>query len=150
MVNARLGVVLARHGGALAKLLPAFQMCVGGRIGPGSQYMSWIALPDAVRAFEFLISSQPGAQALRGPVNVTAPQPTRNDELARQLGAVLHRPAACPLPSPVVDLIFGEMGRETLLCSQRALPKKLEQAGFEFRHPDLQSALRTVLGVGQQ
>ena len=142
VVTARLGVVLSPRGGALAKLLPPFAAGAGGPVGSGRQWVSWIGLDDAVGALHHLL--QHGE--LSGPVNIVAPGPVRNSELARTLGRVLHRPALLPLPAPAVAAAFGEMGRATLLASQRVLPRRLGESGFSFLAPDLESALRRELG----
>jgi len=141
VVNARLGVVLSTKGGALAKMLPAFRLGAGGRIGDGKQPMSWIALDDAVAALRFALDTP----SLAGPVNVTAPAPVTNAELARALGKALHRPAVLPLPSALVKLAFGEMGESALLSGVRAVPAKLERAGFRFGYPTLEAALGALL-----
>jgi uncharacterized protein (TIGR01777 family) len=134
----RTGVVLSRRGGALAKMLLPFRMGIGGRIGAGGQWMSWIALTDWVRATLFLLSRD----ALAGPVNLVAPNPVPNHVFAKTLARVLSRPALAPVPSGAVGLIFGEMGRATILASQRIHPRRLLEAAFEFEHPTLEGALR--------
>jgi len=144
VVRARLGVVLSPRGGALAKLMLPFKLGLGGKVGSGSQYMSWITLPDAVSALEHLMSHE----ELSGPVNVTAPHPATNAEFTRALGAALWRPTLCPLPSPVVRLLFGEMGDETLLCSQRVVPTRLLDSGFRFAHPAIHGAVDAMVGRG--
>lgn len=141
VVNARLGVVLSPSGGALAKMLPAFRMGAGGRIGDGKQPMSWIALDDAIAALRFALDTPP----LSGPVNVTAPEPITNADFARALAKALHRPAVLPLPSSLVKLAFGEMGESALLSGVIAVPAKLERAGFRFGYPTLQAALGALL-----
>ena len=141
-VLARLGVVLSPAGGALAPLLTPFRLGVGGRIGSGRQFMSWVALDDVIGALHFAL----GARDLAGPVNVVAPAPVTNAEFARALGRVLGRPAVAPLPALAVRLAFGEMGEELLLASQRVQPRRLGAAGFTFRHPALEGALRFELG----
>lgn len=140
---ARLGVVLTPKGGALARMLPPFQMGVGGRIGSGSQFMSWIALQDAARALAFLAS--PGADDLSGPVNVVAPQSVANSHFTRALGNAVGMPTLCPLPEAAVRLMFGEMGQETLLCSQNAVPRRLRRAGFTWELPSIEEALQSQL-----
>ncbi|HEY4959487.1 MAG TPA: TIGR01777 family oxidoreductase [Terriglobales bacterium] len=141
VVNLRIGVVLAKHGGALQAMLPAFRLGLGGPIGNGRQYMSWITLDDVVGAFLFAL----GNEQLHGPVNAVAPQPVRNSEFVRSLGNALHRPAFFPLPAFVVRTVFGEMGEALLLGSARVRPGKLEAGGFSCRHPDLNEALRATL-----
>ena len=137
VVLLRFGVVLGKGGGALARMLPPFKMGVGGRIGSGKQWMSWVALEDAAGAVERALTSE----ALRGAVNVVAPNPVRNSEFTRALGEVLHRPTVFPMPAIAVKLAFGEMGTTLLLGSQRVMPTKLEASGFQFKYPGLKSAL---------
>lgn len=141
VVNPRFGVVLSRHGGALARLLPFFRLGVGGRLGSGKQWMSWVSLADAVDAIRFALVER----ALRGPVNVMAPRPVTNAEFTRVAGRVLGRPTLLPVPAAALRLVYGEMADATLLASQRALPGKLRDAGFEFRHPSIEEALRAAI-----
>jgi uncharacterized protein (TIGR01777 family) len=133
VVRARLGVVLGRDGGALAKMLPPFRAGVGGPIGSGRQYFSWIALDDAAGALEFLA----GSPDARGPVNVVAPHPVTNTELVRALGRALGRPAVLPLPAAAVRVLFGEMGEATLLAGQRVQGARLASLGFACRWSEL-------------
>ena len=142
VVRARLGVVLSPGGGALAKLLPPFQAGVGGPVGSGRQWLSWIGLDDTVGALHHLLQHD----ELAGAVNVVGPSPVRNKELAHTLGRVLHRPALLPAPALAIAAAFGEMGRATLLGSQRVLPHALEASGFVFLAPTLEDALRRELG----
>ena len=142
VVNLRIGVVLASDGGALKPMLLPFKLGLGGEIGDGKQYWSWIALEDVVQAIVFAL----GNDTLRGPVNAVGPEPVRNAEFVKALGKALHRPSMFPLPAFVVRAVFGEFGEEGILGSARILPTKLEAAGYEFRHPQLEEALRTVLG----
>ncbi len=137
----RTGFVLSKKGGALKKMLPLFKMGGGGCLGDGRQYMSWISLQDEVRAIRFVIENQ----SLEGAINLTAPHPVSNLEFTKILGNILHRPGILPLPAFAVRLIFGEMGDALLLSDARVLPKKLIEAGFEFCHPDLQTALKDIL-----
>ncbi len=141
-VRLRFGVVLSVRGGALAKLLPIFKMGLGGRVGDGRQYMSWVSMPDAIRASSFALTED----GLSGAVNVVAPNPVTNRELASTLGRVLGRPSFLPVPKVAIDVAFGEMGRETVLASQRVTPRKLLDTGFKFEHATLESALRFELG----
>ena len=141
VVQARLGIVLSRRGGALAKMLLPFRLGVGGKIGSGRQYVSWISLEDAVAALIYAVEND----ALRGPVNLTAPQPVTNAELTRTLGRVLRRPTLLPLPAFAAKLVLGELAEEGLLASQRVRPKRLLEAGFEFAYPELEGALRHAL-----
>jgi len=141
VVRLRIGVVLDGRGGALGRMLLPFRLGLGGRVGGGRQFMSWIERDDLLRAIRHALVDD----ALEGPVNAVAPRPVRNVEFARTLGRVLGRPTLAPFPAWAVDLLMGEMGRELLLASTRALPARLERAGFEFRHADLESALRSIL-----
>jgi uncharacterized protein len=143
VVSMRLGVVLAAHGGALAKMLPVFRAGLGGPAGSGRQWMSWIALDDAVAAFLHAISSV----TVRGPVNLAAPGVVRNAEFARVLGEVLGRPAVVRAPAIALRLMFGRMADETVLQSTRLVPARLRASGFNFRYPDLGPALRRVLAA---
>ena len=137
----RTGIVLSKNGGALKKMLPPFKMGGGGILGNGRQVMSWISLADEVKAIRFLINTE----SIDGVVNLVAPHPVTNFEFTKTLGKVLHRPAILPLPVFAIRLFFGEMGVELLLGSTRAIPKKLVDAGYEFCHAHLQSALEDVL-----
>jgi len=141
VVNLRFGVVLSAKGGALAKMLLPFKLGLGGIVGMGRQFWSWVALEDAVGAIRHALT----AEDLRGPVNVVAPQPVTNRQFTRTLGRVLRRPTIFPMPGPVARLIFGEMAGELLLASQQVLPLKLEGSGYRFRYRDLETALRAML-----
>jgi uncharacterized protein (TIGR01777 family) len=138
----RIGVVQSATGGMLAKLLTPFKLGAGGPIGSGRQWVSWIALDDLVGAIHLLLSRED----LSGPFNATAPNPVTNAEYARTLARVLRRPAFFPLPAAVVKTLFGEMGEATILSGQRVLPARLQAAGFEWRFPELEGALRAELG----
>ena len=133
----RFGVVLGESGGALKQMLRPFKMGVGGRIGSGQQWMSWVALDDAAGAVEHAISNE----AVRGPVNVVSPTPVRNSEFTKALGEVLHRPTVFPMPEFAVKVAFGEMGESLLLGSQRVMPKKLQESGYQFKFSELRAAL---------
>lgn len=141
VVNTRFGIILDKEGGALEKMLPPFRMGIGGRIGDGKQWMSWIALADVIGALQFVLSNE----SLSGPVNFVAPNPVRNAEFTRTLGRVLSRPTIFPIPAFGVRLVFGEMADALLLTSQRVSPTKLAESRFQFRHSNLESALRSVL-----
>jgi uncharacterized protein (TIGR01777 family) len=141
VLNTRFGVILDAHGGALAKMLPPFQMGIGGKIGSGKQWMSWIALDDVVGALKFALTNE----ALGGPVNFVAPNPVTNAEFTNTLGKVLSRPTLFPIPAFGVRLLFGEMGEALLLAGQRVAPKRLMTEGYQFQHPQLHEALRHVL-----
>jgi uncharacterized protein (TIGR01777 family) len=142
VVSLRFGIVVTAGGGALTRLLPAFRAGAGGPIGDGSQWWSWVALDDLLGAVLKALTDD----SLSGPVNVVAPEPVTNREFARTLGRVLRRPAVVPVPRAAVRRAFGEMGDEMLLAGQRALPEKLERAGFRFDYPFLEEALRFELG----
>ncbi len=142
VVSLRLGMVLAEEGGALAKMLTPFRLGAGGPIGSGKQYMSWVAREDAARAFVFALEQQ----GLQGACNVVAPQPVRNAEFTKILGRVLGRPALLRAPASAVRVMFGEMADELLLSSTRVEPGRLLEAGFTFQYPDLEKALRAILG----
>ncbi|MCS7160173.1 MAG: TIGR01777 family oxidoreductase [Gemmatales bacterium] len=141
VVCCRLGVVLSERGGALAKVRLPFLLCLGGRIGSGQQYWSWIHHQDAVRAFLFVLDQE----ALAGPVNFTSPEPVTNAEFTRTLGRVLRRPTIFPMPRFAARLVFGEMADALFLSSARVRPKKLLDAGFNFDYPNLEAALRHLL-----
>ena len=142
VVNLRIGVVLARNGGALKPMLPAFRFGLGGRVGSGKQYWSWIALEDVIGMMIFALQND----GVRGPVNVVGPAPVRNEEFVRALGRELHRPTIFPLPTFAVKALLGEMGQELLLTSARVLPSKMNAAGYRFRHSELADALHAALG----
>jgi uncharacterized protein (TIGR01777 family) len=142
VVHARLGVVLSPQGGALAKLLGPAGWGLGGPVGHGNQYWSWVALDDVLGAIYWMLANE----RLRGPVNVTAPQPVTSREFATVLGTVLHRPAVLPTPAVALRLLLGEMADELLLASARVVPRRLLDTGYPFRFPDLESALRHLLG----
>jgi uncharacterized protein len=138
---ARLGLVLSPFGGALAKMLPPFRLGAGGKIGDGQQWASWIALDDTVGALEHLAFTD-GA---RGPFNLVAPHPVRNEEFAHVLGHVLHRPAIVAVPAFALKLAFGEMAEAVLLAGQRVSCERLVASGYRFRHATLEDALRFEL-----
>jgi uncharacterized protein (TIGR01777 family) len=142
VVNTRFGVILSPKGGALASMMFPFKTGGGGIIGSGKQYWSWISLDDVVGAIHHALMNE----SLRGPVNVVAPNPVTNYEFTKTLGRVLQRPTIIPLPGFAARLVLGEMADELLLASQRVKPKKLGESGYEFRHPELESALRAMLG----
>jgi uncharacterized protein len=137
----RTGIVLDPHGGALAKMLLPFRFGVGGRLGDGRHWMSWIALADMVRALRFLVD----AERASGAFDLTAPNPVDNAEFTRVLAGVLHRPALLPVPALALELIYGQMAKGAALASQRALPRKLLAGGFEFTLPELETALERIL-----
>jgi uncharacterized protein (TIGR01777 family) len=141
VVHPRIGIVLSPDGGALAKMLPAFRLGVGGPMGSGGQWMSWIALDDLIGAIQFALATD----ALAGPVNAVAPSPVTNATFGSALGAVLHRPAILPVPAFALRLMFGEMADATVLASQRVRATKLTAAGYAFRYSELDEALRHLL-----
>lgn len=142
VVHLRTGIVCTPSGGALAKMLPAFKAGVGGPLGSGEQWMSWIGIEDWLRACEHLLIRDDVA----GPVNMVAPRAVQNGIFAKELGTVLRRPAILPLPTVVLRLLFGQMADDALLASTRAVPKVLLDSGFKFMHPELENTLRHVLG----
>lgn len=141
VVLARFGIILAQHGGALAKMLLPFKLGVAGRLGSGKQWMSWITLEDVAAIIRFTMENG----AVRGAVNVVAPQPVQNAEFTTVLAKTLHRPAVLPAPVFALRLALGEMADALLLSSQRVNPEKLHQFGYSFLHSDLPAALSAVL-----
>lgn len=141
VVLARFGVILARDGGALPKIVLPFRFFAGGKIGSGKQWMSWISLDDVIEILRFALESG----NVRGPINVISPQPVQNAEFTKTLASALHRPALFPVPPFALRLALGEMADALLLSSQRVLPKKLESLGYRFLHADLKNALAAVL-----
>lgn len=145
VVNTRFGIILASEGGALAKMLPPFRMGVGGKIGSGRQWMSWITLDDVVGGIKHALLNQTGGEGLKGPVNFVAPNPVTNAEFTETLGKVLSRPTLFPIPAFGVRLLFGEMADALLLSSQRVEPARLGDSGYQFSYSNLESALRAAL-----
>jgi hypothetical protein len=141
LVTARLGMVLSAAGGALKRMLTPFRLGMGGVLGRGDQYMSWIAIDDVVHAVEHLLSNEDAA----GPVNLVAPDPVTNRQFTRTLGKVLHRPTVMPMPAWAARLAFGPMADELLLSSARVMPGRLRATGYTFHLPQLEPALRSVL-----
>jgi uncharacterized protein len=141
VVHLRFGVVLSSQGGALAQMLPVFRAGLGGRLGSGRQWISWVALADVTRTIEFVLETK----GISGPVNVVAPNPVTNLEFTRALARALRRPAALRVPSFVLRLALGEMAEATILQSERVMPARLSAAGFHFAFPELGAALREVL-----
>lgn len=140
VATTRTGVVLSPTGGALEKMLPPFKLGVGGPVAGGNQYVPWIHLDDVIGAMLRCL----GDGAASGPINLTAPNPVTNGELSRTLGRVLHRPAVLPVPGFALRAMYGEMAT-IVLTGQRAMPGRLRELGYEFRHPQLEAALRDVL-----
>ncbi len=137
----RTGIVLSKEGGALATMLTPFKLGVGGVVGSGKQWMSWVSLDDVVGAFNFALENE----SMRGAVNLVSPNPATNEEFTKTLGTVLYRPTFLPLPEFAVNLVFGEMGDALLLDSTRVVPKRLLDAGYEFRYTELRRALEHAL-----
>lgn len=137
----RTGIVLSKDGGALGTMLLPFKMGVGGVVGSGKQWMSWISLEDQIRAMMFVLENE----TIRGAVNLTSPNPVTNEQFTKTLGEVLYRPTFLPLPEFAVGMIFGEMGDALLLDSTKVQPKRLEDAGFEFKYPELKFALEKAV-----
>lgn len=138
LVILRIGVVLSRDGGALQKMLPVFRCGLGGKIGSGTQYMSWIAIDDLIGAVLHIIRHE----ACNGVFNMTSPEPVINDEFTKTLGSVLHRPTFMAVPAFPIRLLLGEAGQELFLSSLRVEPQKLLDAGYKFQYPSLKDALR--------
>ncbi|HEX3560571.1 MAG TPA: TIGR01777 family oxidoreductase [Pyrinomonadaceae bacterium] len=141
VVHLRIGLVLSADGGGLPKMLTPFKLGVGGRVGSGRQYMSWITLEDLVRIIRRALDDE----HLRGPVNAVAPNAVTNEEFTKSLGHALGRPTVLPVPAFAARLAFGEMADALLLSSARVVPTRLQEAGFEFTHPELEGALKHVL-----
>lgn len=133
----RTGIVLAKGGGALSKMMTPFKLGLGGVVGSGKQFMSWIAIDDLVRIIAFLLAES----GLKGVFNAVGPTPATNRDFTKTLGQVLHRPTLLPLPGFAVMLLMGEMGQDLLLSSQRVLPLRLQKAGFSFIYSDLKKCL---------
>ncbi len=145
VVHVRFGIILGQKGGALAKMLTPFRLGMGGRIGNGRQWMSWIALDDVIGCiFHALVT-----ESLRGPVNAVTPGPVTNLEFTRTLGKVLWRPTPFAVPGFIARLAFGEMADELLLASTRVVPRVLRDSNYQFLYPDLEGALRHLLGKDQ-
>lgn len=140
VVITRFGIVLGEKGGVLGQMIPLFKKYLGGPIGSGKQWFSWIHIKDLAEAFVFLLSHP----EISGPVNLCSPNPIRNKDLARALGKVLHRPSFMPAPGFMVKLILGEFG-SVILEGQRVIPKKLLENGFVFRYPDIHQALQSII-----
>lgn len=141
----RTGIVLSTQGGAMAKLLPLFKFFVGGPVGSGKQYYSWIHLADEVESIRYLIEEN----AANGVYNLTAPNPVTNKEFARALGKALNRPSFAPAPAPALKLLFGEMST-IILDGQRVIPKRLQESGYMFRFHDPEAAMRHLLYSGYE
>ena len=140
VVHFRQGIVLSREAGALHRMLPFFRLGLGGPVGSGKQWWSWVSLPDVVSAYRLAIESE-----LAGPVNLGAPNPVTTRSFAKALGRAIRRPAVLPAPSFAMKLLFGEKGEEVLLYGQRAIPARLLDAGFEFTAPTIDAGLERAL-----
>lgn len=136
----RIGLVLGKHGGILKKMLPPFKMFIGGPLGSGNQWMSWVLREDLISAIKFATTND----KVTGILNVTSPNPVTNSKFSETLGKVLKRPAFMPVPSFALKLLFGEMA-DIMLGGQRVLPERLKEYGFEFKYPDLETTLRKIL-----
>jgi hypothetical protein len=144
VVLLRSGVVLSRDGGVLARMLTPFRLGIGGHLGSGRQWMSWISIDDYPRVVGLLLATE----TIAGPVNVSSPIPVTNAEFTRTLGRVLGRPYLLAVPKFALQLVFGEMAQDTVLASQRVVPRRLLDAGFEFQQPTVEAALRAALNRG--
>jgi uncharacterized protein len=140
-VRARFGIILARRGGALGKMLLPFKLGAGGRIGTGQQWMSWVTLDDVVEILRLALENR----AVQGAVNVVAPGAVRNAEFTKELARALHRPAFFPAPAFALRLALGEMADALLLAGQRVVPQRLQQLGYHFAHSDLAATFAAVL-----
>jgi uncharacterized protein (TIGR01777 family) len=134
-------MVLASHGGALQRILPPFRLGLGGPVGGGQQWMSWITLNDLTEIFMHCMNNR----RMTGVINAVSPNPVQNREFAVALGAALGKPAITPLPAFAVKLALGEMGKELVLASTRVKPERLEQSGFEWKHPEIGEALKACI-----
>ncbi|HEX5702835.1 MAG TPA: TIGR01777 family oxidoreductase [Pyrinomonadaceae bacterium] len=143
VVNLRFGPILARAGGMLEKMLTPFKMGLGGKIGSGKQYISWVAIDDVVAAIKLALNDE----SIRGPLNIVSPKPVTNERFTRALGEALSRPTVMSMPAFAARLAFGEMADEMLLVSQHVVPKRLTAAGFQFVYPTLQNALHHYLNA---
>jgi len=141
VVLARFGIILAREGGALPKMLVPFKFGAGGKLGSGQQWMSWVAIDDVVGILRFAIEKN----SARGPINIVSPQPLQNAEFTQVLAKAMHRPALFPAPAFALRLALGEMADALLLSSQRVLPQALEKTGYRFSHSDLSAALKNLV-----
>lgn len=140
VVITRFGIVLGKHGGALGQMIPMFRYFLGGPLGSGRQWFSWVHIHDLARAFKFLLAHK----EIAGAVNICAPNPVRNRELGRAIGTILQRPSFLPAPGFIIRLILGEFG-SVLLKGQRVIPRRLLDAGFQFKYPEIHDALNQVI-----
>ena len=142
VVHPRTGIVLTPKGGALGRTLPIFKLGAGGKVGSGRQYWSWVSLDDVVYSFVYALENE----TVSGPANVCSPNPATNAEYTKVLGRVLNRPTVFPVPATAARIALGGVADELLLASKRMQPARLEETGYAFRHPDLEQALRHLLG----
>ena len=140
-VHLRIGLVLAEDSPLVQKMIPPFKMGLGGKLGSGKQWLNWISLDDILGVVHFCLTND----SMSGPVNVVSPQPVTNEELTKTIGIVLHRPTKFAVPAAALRLMFGEVADEALLASIRAVPIKLQDAGYVFKHNDLEETLRGIL-----
>lgn len=140
VIITRFGIVLGKNGGALGQMIPLFKYFLGGPLGSGNQWFSWVHMHDLAEAFVFLLNHRD----LSGAINLCSPKPLRNKDLAKVLGKVLHRPSFMPSPGFMIRLILGEFG-DVLLKGQRVIPHRLLDAGFQFRYPDIEEALKSII-----
>jgi hypothetical protein len=139
VVHPRTGLVISSKGGAWGKLLPIFKLGLGGKMGSGKQYWSYISMADEIAALKFLIANE----SISGPVNLTAPQPATNTQITKAMGRILRRPTLCAVPALVLKTVLGEFSQE-ILGSTRVVPSVLNQHGYQFIHPTLETALQTL------
>ena len=140
VIITRFGIVLGKNGGALGQMIPLFKYFLGGPLGSGRQWFSWVHMDDLAEAFLFLLSHGD----ISGAINLCSPNPVRNKDLGRAIGNVLHRPSFLPAPGFMIELILGEFG-SVLLKGQRVIPRRLLEAGFKFRYPDIEVALKSII-----
>jgi len=141
VVITRFGIVMAEKRGALSQMIPLFKKYIGGPIGSGKQWFSWVHIKDLAEAFAFLLKRP----EISGPVNVCSPNPVRNKDLAKAIGRALHKPSFIPAPGFMVKLVLGEFG-SVILEGQRVIPRKLLESGFTFQYPDIEKALQGIIG----
>jgi len=141
VVHLRIGVILSPYGGALNKMLLPFKLGLGGIVGNGNQYWSWVALDDVLGAITHILKHE----KLTGPVNCTAPNPSTNREFTKALGRVLRRPTCLPVPAFAIRMMLGEMGEDLLLASAKVIPRKLEESGYHFKQTEVEAAMRAAL-----
>jgi len=140
VILTRFGIVLGKNGGALGQMIPLFKYFIGGPLGSGRQWFSWVHMADLAQAFIFLLAHK----EISGAINLCSPNPVRNKDLGKAIGKVLHRPSFLPAPGFMIELILGEFG-SVLLKGQRVIPRRLLDAGFKFRYPDIEAALKSVI-----